>query len=230
MTSDREYSLPIFPLENVLLFPTVNLPLFIFEPRYRQMTQNALNGDRKIGMVTAIPDADLNMGGDPAVFEIGCEGHITSAEQQKDGTFKLLLTGTQRFRISKEVPPADDRLYRVARVQPLPEQPGDVSSEELSLLRHTLNELLHQFVLTGSSASEAEAREVRESIGQLDQLDDHCFGQLISQQVNFGVLEKQQLLQTNNSLDRYRMLELLLRFQITLLDNPTPVAGSNLPQ
>lgn len=230
MTGEQETSLPIFPLENVVLFPTVSVPLFIFEPRYRQMTQNALNGDRKIGMVTAIPDADLNMGGDPAVFEIGCEGYITSAEQQKDGTFKLLLTGTQRFRILSEVSPTEDQLYRVARVQPLAEQPSEANSEEVAPLRQTLSELLHQFVLAGSSASEEEAREVRASIDQLDQLDDHCFGQLISQQVNFGVLEKQQLLETSNNLDRYKMLELLLRFQITLLDKTTPLAGSNLPQ
>ncbi|MEE3326400.1 MAG: LON peptidase substrate-binding domain-containing protein [Myxococcota bacterium] len=230
MNSDQEISLPIFPLENVVLFPTVSVPLFIFEPRYRQMTQNALNGDRKIGMVTAIPKANLDMGGEPDVFDIGCEGYITSAEQQEDGTFKLLLTGTQRFRIVSETAPEADRLYREARILPLREEPSDERSDDLATLRQTLNELLHQFVLAGSSITEAEAREVRESIGRLDQLDDHCFGQLISQQVNFGVLEKQRLLETNNNLDRYGMLELLLRFQIALLDTPTPVAGSNLPQ
>ena len=108
---------------------------------------------------------------------------------------------------------------------PLPRRHGPVPGDLRN--RHGL---LHQFVLAGSSASEEEAREVRASIDQLDQLDDHCFGQLISQQVNFGVLEKQQLLETSSNLDRYKMLELLLRFQITLLDKTTPLAGSNLPQ
>ena len=74
MTRDRETLLPIFPLENVVLFPTVSVPLFIFEPRYREMTQNALNGNRKIGMVAVVPNAELNMGGEPDVFDVGCEG------------------------------------------------------------------------------------------------------------------------------------------------------------
>ena len=227
---DEPDTIPIFPLQSVVLFPTQTVPLYIFEPRYREMTQSALNGDRKIGMVAAVPNADLNMGGEPDVFDVGCEGYITSAEQQDDGTFKLLLTGTERFQILSEDPPDGDRLYRVARVLPLGEEPSDERSGDLAELRHTLNDLLHQYVLAGSQVSEEEAQEVRESVRRLDQLDDHCFGQLISQQVNFGVLEKQRLLETNNSLDRYGMLELLLRFQIALADTPTPSAGSNLPQ
>lgn len=230
MTSDREFSLPLFPLENVLLFPTVNLPLFIFEPRYRQMTQDALKGDRKIGMVTAVPSADLDMSGEPAVFDIGCEGHITAAEEQTDGTFKLVLSGTQRFRILAETPASDDRTYRLARALPLPEQSDDDASTQLEGPRNTLNALLQKFVLAGSPHSEVEAREVRNSIEGLNQLDDHCFGHLLSQQIDFGVLEKQKLLETNNNADRYGMLELLLRFQIALLEAPTRSAGPNLPQ
>jgi len=230
MTSDREFLLPIFPLENVLLFPTVNLPLFIFEPRYRQMTRDALKGSRKIGMVTAVPNASLDMSGEPAVFNIGGEGHITAAEEQSDGTFKLVLSGTQRFQILAEIPPSDDRIYRLARALPLPEQSGDEASVRLHGLRETLNALLQKFVLAGNPHSEVEAREVQNSIEGLNQLDDHCFGHLLSQKIDFGVLEKQRLLETNNNLDRYEMLELLLRFQIALLEAPARSAGPNLPQ
>ena len=71
---------------------------------------------------------------------------------------------------------------------------------------------------------------MQNSIEGLNQLDDHCFGHLLSQQIDFGVLEKQRLLETNSNIDRYQMLELLLRFQIALLEVPIPSRGPNLPQ
>ena len=49
---------PIFPLPNVVLFPEVLQPLHIFEPRYRRMTEDALEGDRVIGMVLLREEAE----------------------------------------------------------------------------------------------------------------------------------------------------------------------------
>ena len=60
---DELLRIPIFPLENVVLFPRVQVPLHIFEPRYRQMTRAALEGGRRIGMVVVRPDATSGMTG-----------------------------------------------------------------------------------------------------------------------------------------------------------------------
>jgi len=111
-------TIPIFPLPNVVLFPSVFLPLHIFEPRYRQMVTDALAGDRVIGMTLLKPGWKGDYEGRPAVYPIGCAGLITHAERQSDGRFNIVLRGVTKFRISDE---RDTAPYRVAVVDALPE-------------------------------------------------------------------------------------------------------------
>ena len=69
--------IPLFPLENVVLLPDVVLPLHVFEPRYRQLTTDALAGDRRIGMIAVRPEHAHQMAGDPPLYAVGCqEDHI----------------------------------------------------------------------------------------------------------------------------------------------------------
>jgi Lon protease-like protein len=75
--------IPIFPLPNVVLFPSVFLPLHIFEPRYRAMVRDALGGDRIIGMALLRPGWDAHYEGSPAVYEVGCAGLITAERNDK---------------------------------------------------------------------------------------------------------------------------------------------------
>jgi Lon protease-like protein len=95
-------SLPIFPLTGVLLLPRGKLPLNIFEPRYLNMTRDALAGDRMIGMVQ--PTAEEPGNDAPAVYATGCAGRITSFSETEDGRFLITLTGIARFDIQHEVP------------------------------------------------------------------------------------------------------------------------------
>ena len=60
--------LPIFPLSNVVLFPRVKTPLHLFEPRYRQLARDVLQGDRRVGMVVVRPEHIDEMPGDPPIF------------------------------------------------------------------------------------------------------------------------------------------------------------------
>ena len=231
--AERDVSIPIFPLESVVLFPTVSVPLYIFEPRYRQMTRDALEGDRRIGMVAAVPDPNLDMSGEPRVFDVGCEGQITAAEEQADGTFKILLSGTRRFRILAETPPSDERLYRLARTLPLAEEHTRDQADQLQALRQTLTALLRQSMLDDATAlgrPVPNADQVDLSLERLSQVDDDCFGNLLAHGIDFGVLEKQQLLEAEGTLDRYGILELLLRFQIAAADGPIPSTGPSRPQ
>src|SRR5216683_42003 len=71
----------LFPLPNLVFFPQVMQPLHIFEPRYRQMTTDALEGDRLIALVVPKPGWEKGYAGKPAIQEVGCIGHIV-AEQQ----------------------------------------------------------------------------------------------------------------------------------------------------
>ena len=67
-TPPQSDTIPIFPLHSVVLFPTQTVPLYIFEPRYRQMIADALEGVRRIGMVAVRPDHFAELAGDPPIF------------------------------------------------------------------------------------------------------------------------------------------------------------------
>jgi hypothetical protein len=88
---------PIFPLAGAILFPRSQLPLHIFEPRYRAMVRDALASDGLIAMVQP-RDQDEP----PALFEVGCIGRISSSDELADGRFNIILEGLGRFRIARE--------------------------------------------------------------------------------------------------------------------------------
>jgi Lon protease-like protein len=112
--------LPIFPLPNVVLFPNVFLPLHIFEPRYREMTADALAADHMIGMVLLRPGWERDYEGRPSIYKVGCSGLITHVERLADGRFNIVLRGLDRIRILHE---NHDRAYRQAVVESLPDEP-----------------------------------------------------------------------------------------------------------
>lgn len=114
--------LALFPLENVVLMPEGVIPLHIFEPRYRQMVNDALGGDRMIGMVLLQPGYEADYERAPAVYEVGCAGLITHVERLPDGRFNIVLRGLQRFRIVGEERHSSTVLYRRALIAPLVEQ------------------------------------------------------------------------------------------------------------
>ena len=119
-------TIPIFPLPNAVLFPNVFLPLHIFEPRYREMVADALDGDRMIGMVLLRPGWEANYEGTPPVFPIGCAGLITHHERLPDGRYNIILRGLQKFRIRGE---DEGRSYRVARIETIHEPSGPFEEE-----------------------------------------------------------------------------------------------------
>lgn len=111
--------LPVFPLTGVLLLPGMWLPLNVFEPRYRAMVRDALEGPRHIGMVQPVvprqdnappPDAPPE---NPELYPVGCAGIIDQWEKEPDGRYTLSLKGVCRFRIREELAPHDEGYRRV---------------------------------------------------------------------------------------------------------------------
>lgn len=96
-------SLPVFPLEGMVLLPRCRLPLNIFEPRYLSMIEDALGHGRMIGLIQ--PSSD-HRGGDapPTLYSVGCAGRITSFAETDDGRYLVNLLGVCRFKIAKELP------------------------------------------------------------------------------------------------------------------------------
>lgn len=111
----------LFPLPNLVFFPHVMQPLHIFEPRYRQMTADALEGDRLIAMALPMPGWEEDYAKAPALHPVACLGHITAEQHLDDGRFNILLRGIARIRIVKEV--KSKKLYRIARTEILHEVP-----------------------------------------------------------------------------------------------------------
>lgn len=97
---DLPATVPVFPLEGVLLLPRGGLPLNIFEPRYLNMVDDAMAGDRVIGMISTRPGGDRER---PTLAPIGCLGRITSFSETADGRYLIALTGVCRFAVNDEL-------------------------------------------------------------------------------------------------------------------------------
>lgn len=107
--------LPIFPLHRVQLFRRAILPLYVFEPRYREMTAACLAGDKLMAIAQLKPGFEANYQGRPAVRAIAGLGKIIAHRENPDGTYNILLEGLGRVRIVEELPP--DHSYREVRAQ-----------------------------------------------------------------------------------------------------------------
>ena len=92
-------TLPIFPLSNAVVLPGGQLPLNIFEPRYLNMVQDAMQTHRLIGMIQPRDDDPV-----PALREVGCAGRITRYAETTDGRLEIVLSGVCRFNIAEELP------------------------------------------------------------------------------------------------------------------------------
>jgi Lon protease-like protein len=192
-------TIPVFPLPNVVLFPNVFLPLHIFEPRYRRMVDDALNGDRIIGMVLLRAGWERDYDGRPPVYQIGCAGVITHAERLADGRFNIVLRGMEKFRIIGE---DTSTSYRLAQVEPVPEPGAESVREEMRVERRRLETLL-----------------VPQPEGQPDpkvptSMPDEDLVNALAQYLELEPVEKQALLERDGVLQRCRSLIELLEMKV----------------
>ena len=98
--SDLPGSLPLFPLTGAVLLPRGQLPLNIFEPRYLEMVDYALQGDRLIGMIQPTESEDKVLR--PGLSQVGCAGKIVSFQETDDNRYLISLAGICRFRLTGE--------------------------------------------------------------------------------------------------------------------------------
>jgi Lon protease-like protein len=183
----------------VVLFPNVFLPLHIFEPRYRRMVDDALNGDRIIGMVLLRAGWERDYDGRPAVYPVGCAGVITHAERLSDGRFNIVLRGMEKFRITGE---DASRPYRLAHVDALPEPPADAVRLELRAERRRLEALI-----VPHSEGQPEAKVPTS-------MPDEDLVNALAQYLELEPVEKQALLERDGVLQRCRSLIELLEMKV----------------
>lgn len=183
----------IFPLSGALLYPGLQLPLHIFEPRYRALIGDALARNRRIGMIQPVRAEE----GAP-LFEVGCLGKIQDVEALEDGRYNIVLEGEKRFRILRELDVTTP--FRQVEVDWLDE-------DEASILAPVER-----------AGFEREAKRFADALGysidwdQVSRLDDVALINGVSQIAPFDAAAKQALLEAANVPARCELLIQLMQF------------------
>lgn len=188
---------PLFPLPRTILLPGEVLPLHIFEPRYLEMSRDALRGERVIGIVDyASPDVTDGYG-KPPVRELGCVGLIGQHVHLEDGRFLLWLIGLERFLIKYEL--EAETAYRQAKVAYIPRPGSSDERARLRPLRQDLKRLLPTLVEVDDSMKPALGE-------QLEGMSDSQLIALACQAIEMPSTRKLQMLQARSLTDSYNML------------------------
>jgi Lon protease-like protein len=193
----RTLRVPLFPLGGALLFPRSQLPLHIFESRYREMVKDAIEGAGRIAMIQPLRDDDDNRA---PLYAVGCIGDLVGIEELDDGRFNIVLLGTERFRLIAEQ--EGDSAYRCAEVDITAFDDSD--PPPLSL---------------GARAEvEREARRLGDALGLavdwagVNRLDDEMLVNVIAQVAPFDIGAKQALLEEPTLASRADLLVQLMQF------------------
>lgn len=196
MMGAKPARVPIFPLAGALLFPRAQLPLHIFEERYREMVRNALAGPGRIAMIQPSGEGDH-----PPLFRAGCLGEIVGVEELDDGRFNIVLQGSHRFRIIAEADSGTP--YRQADIDL-----GAFDDSEPEPLPLILR-----------SSVEREARRFGDALGlavdwdAVGRLDDEMLVNAIAQVAPFDPGAKQALLEEPLLAGRAELVVQLMEFQ-----------------
>ncbi|GFZ97998.1 MAG: ATP-dependent protease [Sphingomonadales bacterium CG12_big_fil_rev_8_21_14_0_65_65_10] len=183
----------IFPLPGAILFPGLQLPLHIFEPRYRALVTDALARNRQIGMIQ--PERPEE--GSP-LFKVGCIGRIGDVETTQDGRFDIVLEGVSRFAVVEEL---------------------DVTTQYRQVTGELIEDPSHQTLSAIARADfEREARRFADAQGysvdwgSVSQLDDETLIDGVSQIAPFDHASKQALLEADDLASRCELLVQLMQF------------------
>lgn len=191
MTTRR---IPIFPLGGAILLPDMQLPLHIFEPRYRALVGDALARDRMIGMIQP-----RESGENPALFSVGCLGRIGDVEALQDGRYNIVLEGLQRFTLLREL----DVPTRFRQIE------AELWEED---------EIDDTLSLGERAALEIESRRFADAQGYavdwnaVEQLDDYALVNVIAQIAPFDAAAKQALLESKGLAARSELIIQLMQF------------------
>ena len=188
--------MPLFPLAGAILFPRSQLPLHIFEERYRQMVEDALAGSGRIAMIQPVDESER-----PPLYQVGCVGELVGVEEMEDGRFNIMLMGSNRFRLIAEADPGTP--YRQADVDL-----AAFDDEEPPPLN-----------IAQRADVEREARRFGDALGlavdweAVSRLDDEMLVNAIAQVAPFDVGAKQALLEEPTLAGRADLVVQLMQFQ-----------------
>ena len=213
MKEDFEFpnKIPIFPLSNFIIFPNTNVPLNIFEPRYIQMIDDCMKGNRLIGIVQPKKTGDLKK---PNLYDVGCVCKITSFNETDDGRYLIVINGICRYKIIEEL--INDKLYRECKINfdNYTNDLNKIKQEEIkfSNFKSIFNEIKILFKKQGYLINWKDLEKQN-----LDQIIN-----TLSMASPFSLEEKQILLEANTLSERNKKLKEILKiYSVDNFENKT---------
>src|SRR5210317_1390161 len=203
--------IPVFPLDNFIIFPKTTVPLNIFEPRYIDMINDSMQSNKFIGMIQ--PKNSNNNQSEPILHDIGCLGKITSFKETEDGRYLIELKGLIRFELIKEI--VNSTKYREYEVDfkrfdhDLDEKKEELKFSDLELIFKDLKVLFEKrgFIINWK---ELEKQNLDETINALAMASP------------FSLEEKQVLLEAVNlDLRKNKIAEILSTYTFDEYNNTT---------
>ena len=204
-------TIPVFPINNFIIFPKTTVPLNIFEPRYIEMIDESMRSNKLIGMIQ--PRNSINNQSQPILHDIGCLGKITSFKETEDRRYMIELKGLIRFKIIKEIKSL--KKYREYEVDfqnfnhDLGEEKEDLKFSDLELIFKDLKSLFEKrgFIINWK---ELEKQSLDETINALAMASP------------FSLEEKQILLEAKNlSVRKNKIAEILSTYTYDIFNNTT---------
>ena len=210
---DLPLVIPVFPLDGVLLLPGGQLPLNIFEPRYLNMLDDAMSGERIIGIIQTRAGGDYER---PALAPVGCAGRVTSFAETSDGRYLITLTGLCRFRAGDELPVRTP--YRQMRVDFSPYEPdlredgaGERTAADIDRLLVALRRYL-------------DHRGLAIDWGDAESAPSDALINSLAMALPFDPMEKQALLEAETIFERKATLTALLEIDAAASDDDEPTS------
>ena len=211
MMKDFPKIIPVFPLNNFIIFPKTTVPLNIFEPRYVDMINDSMKSNKFIGMIQ--PKKIINESTPPVLHKIGCLGKITSFKEIEDGRFMIELKGLIRFNLIQEI--KSNKKYREYEVdfndfdKDLDEKKEQIKFSDLELIFKDLKLLFEKrgFIINWK---ELEKQSLDETINALAMASP------------FSLEEKQVLLEAENlKIRKNKIAEILSTYTYDVFNNTT---------
>jgi Lon protease-like protein len=218
-------SLPLFPLHTVLL-PGAQLPLHIFEPRYRQLTVDLVTGvipGKRFGVVALRPSLDLEVTSLDQLREYGCSAVLRQAKRLPDGRFDIVTVGERRFRLvaldSTSAP------YLIGAVEWVPDSESPAIGEDAVFALSSRARSAHRRYCNAAwqNGDWSEPPEDTDTAGLAHLLASDCL---------LTIDDRQRLLEETRPLHRLRMVRRMLNREAGILATlravPVPAAEYQL--
>ncbi|TCD15904.1 LON peptidase substrate-binding domain-containing protein [Oricola cellulosilytica] len=175
---------PVFPLSGALLLPGGQMPLNIFEPRYLEMIDAALRGDRVIGMIQPKFSGETGSPDKPNLCSVGCLGRVASFAESGDGRYLVSLQGICRFRVSDEVHVRTH--FRQCRIIPFASDLTEDQDDGAAVDREELLRVFRAYL---------EANELEADWESVQRAGNDTLVNALSMMSPYGPAEKQALLE-----------------------------------